>query len=148
MKHLCTHTQSLTEATGPHGTYHKLLKSDRCIRMRTAVYNVHHRNRQHLSIHPTKITPHRQPQRVCCGRGYSERYPENGIGAEITFGFSAVQIEHHTVYTDLIENIEPHHSVGYSAVNIRHGFQYAFTSVSVLVAVAKFQRFMFACRGS
>ena len=67
------HTQTFTETASSNRTDHKFLESDRGIRMRTAIDNIHHRDRQYICIRPADITVKRQVQIVCCRLGNSQR---------------------------------------------------------------------------
>ena len=67
------HTQTFTETASSNRTDHKFLKSDRGIRMRTTIDNIHHRDGQRLGVRTADIAVQRQVQIVCCRLGNSQR---------------------------------------------------------------------------
>ncbi len=56
MEYFCSHTQAFTETLCTYRANHKFLKCYRSITMRTAIDNIHHRNRQYIRICSAYIT--------------------------------------------------------------------------------------------
>ena len=72
MEDLSTHADSLALGRSTYGTNHELLESDRSIGVSTTVDDVHHRNRQYISVSTADIAIQRDLQIVSSSVSSSE----------------------------------------------------------------------------
>src|SRR4030042_2378064 len=108
MEHFSTHSQTFLERRGTHRPDHEFLESDRGVRMRTSVDNIHHRYRKGNGICASNIAEKRQGVKLCSCFCSSQRYPQYCIGSKITFCLRTVQVDHFLIDTGLVRDI---HSV-------------------------------------
>ena len=78
----------------------------------------------------------------------SERNAEDGVGAEVRFGFGAVESEHSFVDLDLVESAHADEGFSDGAVDVGNSFGNALAHIAALVAVAELESFVFAGRGA
>ena len=124
VEHFGTHTQTFMERRGTYGAYHEFLERNGSVTVRTAVeWDV----------------------KVSGGSlGYSKRYAEDGIGTQIGFRFGSVQCKHGMVDTHLVEGGHTDELGSNDIIDIVHGFQDTFASVTFFVTVTQFQCFVFS----
>ena len=79
VEYFSTHTQAFTEALRTYRADHEFLECDRSIGVRTSIDNIHHRNRQYISICSTDITVKRLVEIVGSSFSYSKRYSKHGV---------------------------------------------------------------------
>ena len=141
-----THADSRSERIGFNRLYHEFLESYRGIGVRTAIYDVHHRNGQHFCIRAAYVAVKRHAKFVGSSFGSGQRYAKDGIGAEVALVLSAVKGYHSLVKRYLVENVAADEFGSYLFVYVGNGFQYAFAHILGFVSVAKFHCFVFTCR--
>ena len=61
---------------------------------------------KHFGVRSAEIFEQRNVEAVGRGFGIGERDGENGVGAELGFGFGAVEFEHDAINGQLIESID------------------------------------------
>ena len=126
--------------------HHELLEVDGGVRVRTAVEDVHHRNRQRLRERATDVTEERHPELLGRGVRHRHRDAEDGVRAERLLRRSAVRLDHRAVDADLIGSITPENNLGEALVHVLDGLRDTLAPIALLVAVAELQRFVFAGR--
>ena len=90
----------------------------------------------------------RHTEQIGRGMSASQRHAENRIGAEVALGSGSVERDHRFVDADLIGHLHAENLLGDDFIHILNGLQHAFSAITPLVAVAQFERFVFAGRGS
>ena len=143
MKHLNAHPQSFREARCVHGHHHEFLKVDIIIGVLPAVQDVHHGHREDPCIRSADISIERNAQRRGGGFCGGKRHSENGIGPQLAFRRSPVQLDHHLVDTHLVQGVEPDHFLRDRFINIGDSLLDPFPLVPRLVAIAQFNGFVF-----
>jgi len=81
---------------------------------------------------------------ACCGHGDRE----NRVGTEASLGWCAVERNHFVVEAALIGRVKSSNCFGNFIVRVSNGFERALAEIFRFVAVAQFDRFMFAGGGS
>ena len=142
LENFCAPAESLMEIGCSDRTNHEFLKINGGIRMRPAVDQVHHRNRQFTALNSADITVQRQMSGFRGGFDTCQRYPQNGIGAQSGFVFRAVQFNQSAVELFLMQCIHAGDPVGDFAIDMGTGFQNAFAVIAFRIFVAQFQCFM------
>lgn len=148
MEYLRAHAYRFGKGAGADGPDHELLKGDRCVGVRAAVDDVHHRHGKYASVHAADIAVERHPEIVGRGVGRSERYAQQGVGSEVRFGRGVVGGQQGVVDTGLIEHAHPHQKGCQRAVDILHGLLNPLAAVTAGIAVAQFERFVFTGRSA
>ena len=148
VEHLGTHAHRFGEGAGADRPDHELLESDRCVGVRTAVDDVHHRHGQHVCVHAADVAVERHAEVVGRGMCRSERYAQQGVGAEIRFGRGVVGGQQGTVDAGLVEHAHSREQGSQRPVDVLHGLLNPFAAVAAGIAVAQFERFVFAGRGA
>ena len=121
---------------------HEFLDVDRIVGVGAAIDDVHHRARQHPRLHAAEVAIERLRRAVGRGFGDRERDAEDGVGAEASFVFGAVEFDHHRIDAALVFGVHAENGVGDLAV---HGFDRvadAFAEIAVRLAVALFDGFV------
>ena len=138
MEHFCAHAQTFTERIRPYRTYHKFLESDGGITVRTAIDDIHHRNRHYICICSTDIAI--EGNIKVCRRcfGYGKRNPQDCICTQIGFGLCAVQGQHGMVDTHLFKNRHANQFGSDDIINIVNGFQYSLATITFFITVTQF----------
>ncbi len=148
VKHFRPVAQSFREARSALRHDHELLEVNRSIRVGSAVDDVHHRHRQHFSVGAAEVFVKGLTQSGRGGFGHGQRSTEDRIGTQFRFGGRAVDFQHRLVDGDLIRCHATDDAIGDFIIHGINGFQHAFAEVTLLVAIAKFQSFMFASAGT
>ena len=78
----------------------------------------------------------------------SERYAQQGVGAEIRFGRGVVGGQQGTVDAGLVEHAHSREQGSQRPVDALLGLLTPFAAVTAGIAVAQFERFVFAGRGA
>ena len=112
--------------------------------MGTAVDDVHHGYGEGVGVATTDVFVEGQAEVVGSGFGNSERNAEDSVGAEVGFGFGAVEGYHGFVDFNLVESGHSDESLGDGTVDVGNGFEDAFAHVAVFVAVAELEGFVYA----
>ena len=112
--------------------------------MGTAVEDVGQRNRQGLGVGPAKIFIKGQADRLGRGLGRGEGNAENRVRAQVLLCRRAIDLEHLGVDGELVGAVEADELRCDQPVHVFHGLEHALAAVLGLVAVAQFERFMFA----
>ena len=110
--------------------------------MCAAIDNVHHRHGQSVGVATADIFIEGQVEIVGGSLGNSQRYAEDGVGAEIRLGVGAVEGKHGFVDGNLIEGAHAYESGCNGTVDIGNSFLHTLAHVAALVAVAEFKSFI------
>src|SRR5581483_11797339 len=78
------------------------------------------------------------------GAGSGHRNREDGVGAELGFVVSAVELNHLVIEGALVGGIHAPHGFGDRAIHISDGIQYTFALVALIVTVAQLNGLVFA----
>ena len=146
MEDFGTHSQCFTNVVSTDRAYHKLLECDRSIRVCTAIDDVHHWNRQCIGIDTTDIAVQRHIQSLGCCLCYCQRNAENSVSAKLTLGRSTIECQHHIVDCALVGYAETFQFGRNNIVYVLYCLQNTLTAKTFLVAIAKFECFVFTCR--
>ena len=148
MEHLGSHADTLPLRLRTDGSYHELLEGDGRIRVGTAVYDVHHRHRQHVGIRTTEIAVERNLQVVGSRVGHSQGDTEDGVGAEVLLRGRTVELEHLRIDGPLVEHIHANQGRGDLLVHIPDSEQDTLAQEATLVTVTKLQGLILTCRST
>ncbi len=137
------HAQGFAKAVGPDWHDHEFLNVDIVIGMGTAVNNIKHRQGQLASVGATNILVKGQANLFSGGSGTGQGHAEQGVCAQVAFGFSAVQTEQFLVDADLVGDCPADQRFGNNLIDVGDGFFDAFAKIAGRIAVAQFQGFPF-----
>ena len=129
---LGTHAKTFAERGSAHRTDHELLESDRSVRMRTAVDDVHHRHGQRLGIHTADVAVERQTEIVGGSAGYGQRNTQDGVGAQLRFGRRTVQRDHRLVDAHLIRYAHTDDRRSNDVIHVLHRLLDTFARITLL----------------
>ena len=144
MEHLHAHAQGLRKTAGAEGHDHELLHVDGIIRVRAAVQDVHHRNRQSAGVDAAQIAIQRGALRRGRRARYRHRRRQHRVRAQIALVGRAVEIDHDPVDLRLQGGIVPGQRLFDGPVDVGDGFGDAFALIAILIAIAQFHGLMFA----
>ena len=130
------------------GHDHELLEVNRGIGVSTAVDDIGHGNGKNLGVRSANVLEERLSKRGCGGLGGREGNGEDGVGTKAGFGFGSVELQHGLIDIELIKRVHTFQSRGDGFGNMMDGFGNALTEVTGLIAIPKFNGFMFACTGT
>ena len=116
--------------------------------MSTAVDDVHHGNGEHIAVASADVFIEGKVEIVGSSLSYGKRHAKDGVSAEVAFSFGAVESDHCLINRNLIESAHAYETFGNGAIDIGNCLEHALAHVAGLVAVAKLERFVFACRRS
>ena len=148
MEHLGTHAQPFLKRRCPHGTNHKLLKSNGSIGVRASVDDIHHGDRHHIGIGPTDISIQGDTQLRGCRFGYGQRDAQDGVGTQFRLRGGAVEVDQLPVDTTLLEGIGPFECFCNHLVDVVYSLLYPFTTVTQFITVAQFEGLVCTGRSS
>ena len=139
------HAQGFGKVYGPNRHDHEFLDIDVVIGMSTAIEDVHHRNRQFLSVDTAQILVQGQTGIFsgCFGAGKADA--QDGIGTKFAFIFGSIKAQERLVNLDLTGRFKANEGIADDVVDVIHSLQDAFTEVTVLIPVTQFHGFMNAC---
>ena len=112
--------------------------------MLAAVDDVHHRHGHARCADAAEIRIERQLRRLRGGAGERHRHAEHRVGAEHAFVRGPVERDHQPVDFRLARWIEADHGRPNLLHDIRDRLPHALAAVTLLVAVAKLNRFVLA----
>ena len=112
--------------------------------MRSSVDDVHHRDRQNVSVCASDVAIKRNVERLCRSLRRRERHAKNSVCAEFALCRCSVERKHFHVDCALLKHVVALESWCDDFVHIVHGFENALSAIARLVAVAKLKRFVFA----
>jgi hypothetical protein len=148
VKRLGDGAQAFAERRQAERHDHEFLEINRGVRVRAAVDDVGHRHGQHFGVRPAEIAEQRLVQSGGGGLGVRQRHGENGVGAELGLRFRAVELEHGGVHGQLIVRIESDEFGRDDIGDVFDGLLHALAAETFLVAVTKFDGFVFAGAGA
>ena len=148
MERLGTHAQRFGEALGAHGQDHEFLDVQGVVRVFAAVHDVHHGNGQDLRVDAAQILIQGQAQAIRGRVGSRHGNAQDGVRAELTLVFGAVQFEQHSVQTGLVHHVHADDRGSDDIVDVVDSLLDALAAVALLVAVAQFHRFVNAGAGA
>ena len=142
MENFRSHPDRLALGLGSDRPDHEFLEGDWRVGMRSAVNNVHHRNRKNVGVGPADVAVERNVQGF--GRRLRRRKgnAKNRVGSKLALCGSSVKGEHFHVQRALLKNVEAFERGGDDLVHVFHGLKNALSAVARLVAVAHFKRFV------
>ncbi len=127
---------------------HEFLKIDRCIGMRAAVENIHHRHRQNACVRAAEITEKRKVGggrgRVRAGKGNAEER----VRAEIFFVRRTVERDQFFIDLRLFARIKTAQRLGDFFIYTCDRIAHAFAAVTLFIAITQLPRFVFAGAGA
>lgn len=135
------HAKRFSEIRSADRHDHAFLNIDIVVRMRTAVHDVHHRDRQIVGIDTAEILVQRKTGGLCCCMSGSEGDTEDGIRAKAALVFCAVEVDQDVVKSSLVAGVPAEDCVSDFAIDVIHCLEHAFAVVTVLIAVTKFGGF-------
>ena len=138
-----SHTQTFTETLCAYRADHKFLKCNRSIGVRATIDNVHHRNRQHISIRSADITVKRLVQIIGGSFSYGKRNTQHGIGSQLRLRLCSVQSDQFMVDLTLVQSTHTDNCWCNNLVHIIYGFQNTFAAITFFIAITKFDCFVF-----
>ena len=141
-------TQGLGEAGRADGHDHELLEVDVVIGMGAAVEDVHHGHRESVGAPAPEKAVQRESVFGGGGPRYGHGHGEDGVGAEAAFGFGAVKFDHLLIEGALIGGVVVGEGVGDLARDVPDCLLHSFAEITLGVAVAQFDGFVFASRGA
>ena len=112
--------------------------------MCAAVKNVHHGDRQNIGAHATQISIQRRFHGAGAGPGTGHGNRQNGIGAELRFIGSAIQLDHGIINAPLVSGVQPLQRVGDLGVDVAYRCLHAFAQITMLVAITQLHSFVLA----
>ena len=116
--------------------------------MCAAVENVHHRNREYIGVSATNVAIKRHIQGFGSRLSYSQAHAQNGVSTQVALRRRTVEVEHLIVDGALIEHIVATKRGSNNIIDILNSFQNALTTITSLVAIAKFECFVFTSRST
>ena len=146
MVNFCTRTKSLCKGFSPYRHDHELLDIHIVICMSTTIEDIHHRDRQFLSVKATQVLIEWQIQGFCCSPSNCHRYTQDCIGTQFGLVISTIQGNHELIDSCLFCCIKALNSWTDDGINIFHSFQNALTTVARLIAITQFTSFKSPCR--
>ncbi len=148
VKDLGRPAESFSEIRRPDRHDHKLLGVDGIGRVRPAVQNIHHRNRENDRARAAEIAVQRKVQRRRRRSGRSNGYRENRVGPEIGFILRPVQFHHRPVRPVEIGHIRSGKSRRDDAVDVPDSLRDTFSPEPCRIAVPQLQRLEFPGRSA
>ncbi len=148
MKNFCDGAEAFREGVEALRHDHELLEINRRIRVRAAVDDVGHRNGQDFGVGAAEVFEKRHAKGFGGGPGGGERNGEDGVRAELRLGFGAVELNHRTVNGELIQRVETTEHGKNFLGDVFDGLGDAFAEVTLFVAVAELDGFVFAGAGA
>src|SRR5690606_23849623 len=109
---------------------HEFLEVDRVVGMRSAIDDVHHRDRQNVRPGTSDIAVERQVGSLGRRLGDREGDAENGVGAEARLVRRAVELDHRPVYLDLVLGFEPADRLEYFPIDRIDGALHALAEIA------------------
>ena len=135
--------ESLAEGRSSRRHNHKFLRIHGVCRVRAAIQNIHHRNREAVSVHAAQKAVERDAERlrrgICAGNGNRE----NRIGSELRLILRPIRREHRPIHRVDILGIHASYCRVDDGIDILDSLQNALPAVATLVSVPKLQRLKF-----
>ena len=116
--------------------------------MSTTIDNVHHRNRKYVGVSATNVAIERHIQSFGSRLSHSQAHAQNGVSTQVALRRRTVEVEHLIVDGALIEHIVATKRGSNNVIDILNSFQNALATITSLVAIAKFECFVFTCRST
>ncbi len=146
MEDLCPHAQSLAIGLGAGRNDHELLEVQPVLGVRSAVDDVHERDRQRVRTVPTEPAIERELGLVRGRLGGGERAAEDGIRPEPALPAGSVQVDEDAIERCLVGGVETRQRLGHLAVDVGNGLQNALAQVRRAIAVPKLDCFVLTGR--
>ena len=142
---LDTHPQRIgkTRRSGRH--QHELLDVDRVGRVGAAVEHIQHGDRKDPRRRPTQVLEERDAELAGRGTRHAQGHGQDGVGAQVGFVGSAVQVEHHLIDELLVGGIDTDQCRCENLVDIGNGPRYALSAEAVST-ISKLHGFERPCR--
>ena len=146
MENFRAHSASLADCRCANRTNHKFLERDRSVRVCAAVNNVHHWNRHFVGVAAADIAIKGQTDKLRRRFCRSQWYAKNSIRTKFALCGSSIKFNHLVVKRTLIKYAVAFKCRCNDFVHVLNSLQNAFAKIASFVAVAKFQRLIFASR--
>ncbi|MNI16248.1 hypothetical protein D3C73_695750 [compost metagenome] len=144
VENLGAHAQTFRERLGANRLNHEFLDVDVVIGVLAAVDDVHHRNRHRVdtrgAVQVGDVSVQRQVLVLCCCLGRGQGNGEDRVGAQGTFVFSTVELDHCQIERFLVAWVHAFQQVADRTVDVGYGLQNALAQVTALVAIAQLER--------
>ena len=144
VKHFRAHAQRFGERSRAVGHDHELLRVDGVIGVRSAVQNVHHRNRQQVGAHAAQIAIERRHLRLRGGARHRHGDGQNGVRAELGFIRRAVQLDHFVIDGGLLFRFHAQDRRRDFLVDILNGLARSFAEIALGIVIAQLHGLMLA----
>ena len=138
------HPQRRTEILRADGHDHKFLHVQPVSRVRAAVENVHHRHGRQVRLRAAQKAEQRHALRAGSRLGAGHRHGQRRVRAENGLVFRAVQRNQRLIDGEQVVRVHAAQGVVDGAGDVFAGLQHAFAAVKLHIAVAQFQRLVFA----
>ena len=149
VEHLRAPPDRFGQAVGTDRHDHEFLDIDRVVGMFAAIDDVHHRHRQDMRRNAANITIEWQAARIRGGLGHRHAGAKDSIGADPALVGRAIERDHRQVDIALVLGIErADQHVADLGIHRIHRIDHALAQIAGLVAIAEFDGFMRAGRGS
>ena len=148
MEGLGSDPQRLGEGLGSGRHDHELLQVDRVLRVDAAVDDVHHRDREDVSVGAADVAVERKARLRRRGSRHRERGAEDGVRAQVALVLGAVKLDERSVHAALIRCIHALERGGDRRVHVADGGEDALAAVALLVAVSQLDGLVRAGRRS
>ena len=109
--------------------------------MRTAVQDIHHRNRQAASGNTSQEPIQRNSCRTCRRPRRRDGHRKHGIGSQTGFIGRSIQLYHRMIHGIEISGIQSAHRLTDFFIDMRYRMQDTLSAVAAGISVAQFQRF-------
>src|SRR5690606_20636194 len=148
MENLCSPAQCFGERRRTSRHNHKLLECNRCIRVRSTIDDIHHRDRQSIGIHSADVTVKWLAALLRCSFCDSQGNAQDSVSTKFTFVLRTIQFKHNLIDGILFEHVYALQCFSNNRIDIFYCLQNALTQVYAFVAVAQFNCLVSACRST
>ena len=139
-----THAETFAEAACTHRADHEFLESDRSVRVRATIDDVHHRYGQYIGVRATDVAIEGDVEVLSGSLSDGERYTEDSVSAEVTLGLGAIESDHLQVDLTLVQGAHAVELRCDDVVDVLYCLEDTLTEVATLVAVTELESFVFA----
>ncbi len=143
VEYLGAHADGLGLVLGADRTDHELLESDRSIGVSTTVNDVHHGNRENISVGAAQVAVQGHAQLCGSSLGNGQGNAQDGVGAQLALGRRTVQFDHGFVDGALLRGIHADDFRSNHLVHVVNSFQDTLAAIALFVAVAELKSLVF-----
>src|SRR5699024_3050124 len=138
-----THPDGFANTLCPNWHDHEFLEVNLVVGVCPTVDDVHHWRWQDVRVEPAQVVVQWHLEFVSGSPGSSQGNSQDGVGPKLALVRRPVQLDHSLVDRDLVSYFHPNDFLGDDVVNVGNGLQHALAAKTVLVAVTKFNGFVF-----